>query len=133
MKAEASTPSIGRSLGTRFDAPAIPASVGSQSTAASISFVTTPAGTLAGQRMMAGTRMLDRVQDLTDAVVHFAYEVGKQPTTLDGLAGEIRIRDEGWVHLGVADINKERLFRRRVSFDVIHCLRDDVFLVYDRS
>src|SRR5258708_39197064 len=58
MKAEASTPSIGRSLGTRFDAPTIPASVGSQSTAASISFVTTPAGTLPGQRIMAGTRLL---------------------------------------------------------------------------
>src|SRR5258708_32883527 len=58
MKAEASTPSIGRSLGTSFDAPTIPASVGSQSTAASISFVTTPAGTLPGQRIMPGTRIL---------------------------------------------------------------------------
>ena len=37
---------MGRSLGTRFDAPAIAANVGSQSTAASISFVTTPAGTV---------------------------------------------------------------------------------------
>src|SRR6476620_5874277 len=58
MKAEALTPSIGRSLGTRFDAPTMPASVGSQSTAASICSVTTPAGTLPGQRTMAGTRIL---------------------------------------------------------------------------
>src|SRR5258708_14914724 len=58
MEAEASTPSIGRSLGTSFDAPTIAASVGSQSTAASISFVTTPAGTLPGQRVMPGTRIL---------------------------------------------------------------------------
>src|SRR5260370_16947634 len=58
MKAEASTPSIGRSLGTSFDAPTIPASVGSQSTAASISFVTTPAGALPRQRIMPGPRIL---------------------------------------------------------------------------
>jgi hypothetical protein len=58
MKGEASTPSIGRSFGTRFDAPTIPATVGSQSTAASICSVTTPTGTLPGQRIMTGTRML---------------------------------------------------------------------------
>lgn len=58
MKAEASTPSIGRSLGTRFDVPVIPANVGSQSPAASVSWVTMPAGTLPGQRIIAGTRWL---------------------------------------------------------------------------
>src|SRR5882762_5951666 len=58
MKAEASPPSIGRSLGTNFDAPTIPASVGSRSTAASISFVTTPAGTAPGHRIMAGALLV---------------------------------------------------------------------------
>src|SRR5208282_1864449 len=50
--------SIGRSLGTNFAAPANPASVGNQSTAASISFVTTPAGTVPGHRTMAGALIL---------------------------------------------------------------------------
>jgi hypothetical protein len=58
MKADAPTPSMGRSFGTKVDAPTIPASVGSQSTAASIWSVTTPPGTFPGQRIMAGTRML---------------------------------------------------------------------------
>src|SRR5580658_7895666 len=55
--ADASTPSIGRSVGTLSDAPASAANVLYQSCAESISAVTTPAGTLPGQRTMAGTRI----------------------------------------------------------------------------
>src|SRR5271165_1816578 len=55
--ADASTPSIGRSVGTLSDAPASAANVLYQSCAESISSVTTPAATLLGQRTMAGTRI----------------------------------------------------------------------------
>src|SRR5208282_5509776 len=55
-KSDESTPSIGRSFGTRLDSPTRLASVGSQSTAATISSVT-PTGVLPGQRIIAGTRI----------------------------------------------------------------------------
>ena len=55
--AEASTPSIGRSVGTRCFSPTSDASVGSQSTAEKISSVTVPASTWPGQRTIAGVRM----------------------------------------------------------------------------
>src|SRR5271170_6398170 len=55
--ADASTPSIGRSVGTLFDAPATAAKVLYQSCAESISPVITPVGTLPGQRTMAGARI----------------------------------------------------------------------------
>ena len=50
-------PSIGRSVGTRLLSPTSDASVGIQSTALKISSVTAPAGTLPGQRTIAGVRM----------------------------------------------------------------------------
>src|SRR6476646_11938845 len=56
-KLEASMPSIGRSVGTLSDAPASAAKVGYQSWADSISSVTTPAGTVPGQRTIAGNRI----------------------------------------------------------------------------
>src|SRR5208282_1814980 len=54
---EASTPSIGRSVGTLSEAPARAANVLYQSWHESISSETTPAGTLPSQRAMAGTRI----------------------------------------------------------------------------
>src|SRR5271167_3934052 len=54
---EASTPSIARSVGTLSEAPAKAANVWYQACAESISSVTTPAGTLPGQRTIAGTRI----------------------------------------------------------------------------
>src|SRR5664279_2260012 len=50
-------PSIGRSVGTLSDAPASAAKVVYQSWADSISSVTTPAGTVPGQRTIAETRI----------------------------------------------------------------------------
>src|SRR5208282_622241 len=54
---EASMLSMGLSVGTLSDAPARAAKVLYQSWQESISSVTTPAGTLPGQRTMAGTRI----------------------------------------------------------------------------
>src|SRR5271157_3594305 len=54
---DASTPSIGRSVGTLSDAPARAAKVLYQSWAESISWLTTPAGVLPGQRTMAAVRI----------------------------------------------------------------------------
>src|SRR5208337_3531316 len=54
---EASTPSIGRSVGTLSEAPASAAKVLYQSWAESISSVTTPAGALPGQRAIAAVRI----------------------------------------------------------------------------
>src|SRR5688500_7576714 len=54
---DASMPSIGRSVGTLSDAPASAANVRYQSWAESISSVTTPAGTIPGQRTIAAVRI----------------------------------------------------------------------------
>src|SRR5271155_125607 len=54
---EASTPSIGRSVGTLSEADATAANVLYQSCAESISSEMTPPGTLPGQRTIAGTRI----------------------------------------------------------------------------
>jgi hypothetical protein len=81
MKAEASTPSIGLSPGTRFDAPTIPASVGSQSTAASISarLVRRPRPPVVAaqdeDRVVFDARFLDGIHHLTDPVVHLGDDV----------------------------------------------------------
>src|SRR5215471_1625386 len=56
-KSEASTPSIGRSVGTLPDAPASAAKVLYQSWAHSIWSVTPPAGTCPGQRAIANVRI----------------------------------------------------------------------------
>jgi hypothetical protein len=55
--AELSTPSMGRSSGTRLCSPANAASVGIKSTALSISSLTAPAFTTPGQSTIAGARM----------------------------------------------------------------------------
>src|SRR5271167_3963859 len=54
---DASTPSIGRSVGTLSEAPARAANVLYQSWAESIASEVTPAGTVFGQRTIAGTRL----------------------------------------------------------------------------
>src|SRR5271167_4498365 len=54
---EASMPSIGRSVGTLSDAPAMAANVLYQSWTESISSVTTPAGTFPGQLTIAKVRI----------------------------------------------------------------------------
>src|SRR6476619_3528298 len=54
---EASTPSIGRSVGTLSNAPARAANVLYQSCDESISSEITPAGTLPGQRTIAAVRI----------------------------------------------------------------------------
>src|SRR5271170_5432599 len=81
---EASTPSIGRSLGALSEAPARAANVLYQSCADSISSVITPPGTARGQRTIAGTRIEPSAggvkksprQGLSDPMVHFRDQVG---------------------------------------------------------
>jgi hypothetical protein len=60
--------------------------VGSQSTAASISFVTTPAGTWPGQRIMAGTRILPSNGVFRKLPRHGAFDRGPACKTAPPLA-----------------------------------------------
>src|SRR5271169_6881457 len=78
---EASMPSIGRSVGTLSKAPARAANVLYQSWADSISSETTPAGTLPGQRTMAGTRIHPSVGGVKKSPRHGPFE---PPNPVDG-------------------------------------------------
>jgi hypothetical protein len=78
--------------------------------------------------VVVDARFLDRIEDLPDAEIHFADNLGVEPARL---VFEVRIRHDGLMHFRIAQVNEERLLRGRIPLDEVDRLGDKVFLIHD--
>ena len=80
-------------------------------------------------RVLGNTGSVDGVENLTGPVVEFSQGVRVGAAT--GLAGELRVGHEGWVHLGEADVGEERPPGFGVVLDEVGGALGDV-LIHER-